>query len=142
MATSALFQSLVVAVVAIVIGGLALMAVRRLLTARVPLIASLLGVVVTIAIIGVAASSAGYGRVGTPVWLVWAAFLGFVCVQRHPRETRSLLRGLALAAGCASLYAAFEANLMAVIFGIGVSGLLLKISTSNGRASEIDERAV
>lgn len=142
MATSAVFLSLVVVVVAIVIGGLALMAVRRLLTARVPLIAAFLGVVVTVAIIGVAASSAGFEVVGTPIWLILGAFLGFVGVQRHPRETRSLLRGLALAAGCASLYAALEANLMAVIFGIGVTGLLLKISTSNGSASEVDERVV
>jgi hypothetical protein len=142
MSTTALLQALVVAVVAIVIGGLALMAVRRLLTPRMPLIAALLGVVVTIAIIGVAASSVGFDVVGTPIWLILGAFLGFVGVQRHPRETRSFLRGLALAAGCASLYAAWEANLMAVIFGIGVTGLLLKVSTSNGSASEVNERAV
>jgi hypothetical protein len=130
MSVSALFQAIVVAVAAVAIGGSLLVVLRKALTPRAPLTAALVGVIATMVVIGVAAPSLGIKILGTPVWIVLGTFVGFVAVQPSPRETRSLLRGLALAAGCVSLYAALEPNLIAVIFGIGVSGLLLKLSAS------------
>lgn len=138
---SALFQALVVATVAVAVGGSILIILRKKLTPKAPLTAALVGVITTIAVIGVAVSSLSL-NLGLTIWPVLGTFLGFVAVQPRPRETRSLLRGLALASGCVSLYAAGEPNLLAVIFGIGVSGLLLKLSASDGGGSEVGGRAV
>jgi hypothetical protein len=46
-----------------------------------------------------------------------------------------------VAPGCISLYAALRPDLLAVIFGIGVSGLLLKLASSDRGISEIDAGA-
>lgn len=143
MAMPAAVQAILVAVVAVAIVCFILAVLRKKLTPKAPLTAASIGVVAAIGAIEVATSPLGFGfgMWGALNWPVLGTFLGFVAVQPRPRETRSVLRGLALAAGCASLYAGWESNALALIVGIGVSGVLLKLSASGRSVSGVDGSA-
>lgn len=91
-----LLKAILVGIVAVAIVGSILVFLRKKLTPKAPLAAALVGVIVTIAVVSVAAYELGLYP-GAPICLVLGTFVGFVAVQPHPRETRYLLRGLALA---------------------------------------------
>jgi hypothetical protein len=116
--------------------GLVLL-IRRRIFAKSPVAAILASIAVVASALLIAGESIGLAGVLAPAALIASSFIGAISPQPDPWAPSSILRGLAIAAGCIALVSIVQTNYLVAVFALIATGVLVVLFANRAPISQI-----